>query len=238
MDMAKRQERAGVDIGQGVASAAIATELGEYFQYQIEEPVSLARQKSALLPIVNGPVEAARVSIYNEVVHAKFPLHGLRLKNTTGLHLMQGPITVFDGASYAGDARILDLQPKEERLIGYAIDLGTEVEPKIEPESGRLTAIRVEKGLLYSTVKQRERRTWAVKNRSDQDRTVVIEHPYRRQFRLLSPDKASERAQDVYRFELKVAKGQTAKQEVVEEQDIVQAVQLTNSDDQTIRHFF
>ena len=81
---------------------------------------------------------------------------GLKFKNTTGLHLMQGPITVFDGANYAGDARILDLQPKEERLVSFAIDLGTEVEPKIEPESGRLTAIRLHQGLLYSTVKQRE----------------------------------------------------------------------------------
>ena len=37
-------------------------------------------------------------------------------KNTSGLHLMQGPITVFEGSNYAGDARILDLQPNEERL--------------------------------------------------------------------------------------------------------------------------
>ena len=42
---------------------------------------------------------------------------------------MQGPITIFEGSSYAGDARILDLQPNEERLISYAIDLGTEVDP-------------------------------------------------------------------------------------------------------------
>src|SRR5205085_1168900 len=89
-----------LDFREGVASAAVATELGEYFQYHIEQPVSLARQKSALLPIVNGPVEAAHVSIYNENVHAKFPLLGLRLKNTTGLHLMQGPVTVFEENSY------------------------------------------------------------------------------------------------------------------------------------------
>ena len=76
-----------------------------------------------------------------------------------------------------------------------------------------------------------------MKNRSEQDRTVIIEHPYRQQFRLLSPEKASERPQDVYRFELAVAKGQTGKQEVVEEQDITQTMQLTNSDDQAIRYF-
>ena len=69
---------------------------------------------------------------------AKFPLLGLKFKNTSGLHLMQGPITVFEGTNYAGDARILDLQPNEERLISYAIDLGTEVNPVPSPDNGRL----------------------------------------------------------------------------------------------------
>jgi hypothetical protein len=121
-----------LDFRRGVASAAVATALGEYFQYQIEQPVSLARQKSALLPIVNQAVEASKVSIYNETVQPKYPLHGLRFKNTTGLHLMQGPITIFEGNSYAGDARIGDLQPKETRLVSYAVDLGTEVAPEVK----------------------------------------------------------------------------------------------------------
>ena len=67
------------------------------------------------------------VSIYNESVQSKFPLLGLRFKNTSGQNLMQGPITVYEGGTYAGDARILDLQPNEERLVAYAVDQGTEV---------------------------------------------------------------------------------------------------------------
>ena len=40
---------------------------------------------------------------------------------------MQGPITIYEGSTYAGDAWVLDLQPDEERLVAYAIDQGTEV---------------------------------------------------------------------------------------------------------------
>src|SRR5205085_4534118 len=118
-----------MDLGQSVNAAASAAKLGDFFQYALNKPVSLPRQKSALLPIVGKDVEASRVSIYNERVQAKFPLLGLRFKNTSGLHLMQGPVTVFEGSNYAGDAQIQDLQPKEERLVSYAIDLGTEVSP-------------------------------------------------------------------------------------------------------------
>jgi hypothetical protein len=95
-----------LDLGASVATAAAAEKLGDFFQYVVEKPVSLPRQKSALLPIVGKDVEAGRVSIYNEGTQPKFPLLGLRLKNTSGLHLMRGPVAVFEGGSYAGDARI------------------------------------------------------------------------------------------------------------------------------------
>ena len=49
-------------------------------------------------------------------MQAKHPLLGLKFKNTTGMNLTQGPITVFEGSTYAGDTRVLDLQPGEERL--------------------------------------------------------------------------------------------------------------------------
>src|SRR5262249_15168489 len=202
-----------------------------------DHPVTLPRQKSAMLPIVQKEVEAGRVSIYNERVQAKHPLLGLRFRNTTGLHLMQGPITVFEGSSYAGDARVLDLQPKEERLLSYAIDLGTEVEPVFKRQPDRITKVKLRKGLLYQTTKVREEKTYNVKTRSEKDRTVLIEHPFRPDFALVSKDKPAERARDVYRFEVKVPPGQSASQEVVEERDVQSTVQLNNFDDQAVRFF-
>src|SRR3954447_22018478 len=100
-----------------------------------------------MLPIVGKDIEGSRVSICNEKTQAKFPLLGLKLKNTSGLHLMQGPITVFEGSNYAGDSRILDLQPDEERLISFAIDLGTEVNPVPSTDNGRITVVKALKGL-------------------------------------------------------------------------------------------
>src|SRR5262249_49193331 len=63
-----------LDLGASVASAASASRLGDYFQYAVEQPVMLPRQKSALLPILGKPVGGRRVSIYNEATHARFAL--------------------------------------------------------------------------------------------------------------------------------------------------------------------
>jgi hypothetical protein len=226
-----------LDIRQGVASAAVATELGEYFQYQIEHPVTLSRQKSALLPIVNGPVEAKRVSVYNESVHAKFPLLGLRFKNTTGLHLMQGPITVFENGSYAGDARVADLQPNETRLVSYAVDLGTEVHAEVPEPADSLVMVKVYKGVLHATHKIRYTKLYTVKNRSEHDRLVLIEHPYQPQLTLVTPEKPAERSRDVYRFEVKAESNKPVKLQVVEEQKRVDELALVSSDDETVRFF-
>jgi hypothetical protein len=226
-----------MDLGGGVSTAASAAKLGDFFQYVIDKPVSLPRQKSALLPIVGKDVEGTRVSIYNEHTQPKFALLGLKFKNTSGLHLMQGPITVFEGSNYAGDARILDLQPNEERLLSYAVDLGTEVNPVPSTDNGRLTQVKVVKGLLWQTTKVRETKTYTVKNRNDQERLVLIEHPVRRGFDLVDTTKPAETASDVYRFQLQVGPGKSETLPVTEEHVITTAMQLTNSGDEQLRFF-
>ncbi len=226
-----------LDLHQGISSVANATKLGDNFQYAIEHPVTLPRQKSALLPILNKDVEGTRVSIYNEAVQAKFPLLGLRFKNTSGVHLMQGPITVYDKNNYAGDAQIRDLEPNEQTYLSYAVDLGTEVNPVPHPENGRLTKVKIDKGILWTVTREREVKTYEAKNRSEEDRKLVIEHPYRPEFHLVSEDKPIEQTRDAYRFEIEAPAGKLVKLEVAEERDVSASVQLTNSDDNNIRFF-
>ncbi len=234
---AKLDERLDL-AGAGVSTMATATKLGDFFQYAIDKPVTLPRQKSALLPIVNKDVEGVRCSIYNERTQAKFPLLGLKFKNTSGLHLMQGPITVFEGSNYAGDARILDMEPNEERLISYAVDLGTEVNPVPSSDNGRLVQVKIVKGILHSQTKIRETKTYTIVNRNDAERLVLVEHLVRNDFHLTDDtSKPAETASDVYRFEVKVPAGKTATQVVTEERVVNEQVQLTNSNDDQMRFF-
>jgi hypothetical protein len=235
VENAKQQAQAILNPRQGVASVASAEEIGDFFQYTIDQPVSLPRQKSALLPIINKDVEGTKVSIYNESVQSKFPLLGLKLKNTSGQHLMQGPVTVFEGGAYAGDARVLDLQPGEERLLSYAIDLGTEVKPDSKSSPDQLVAVKVVKGVIHTSHKLRETKTYQIKNRTEHDRTLIIEHPIRTDWKLVTPEKPAERSREVYRFQLAVAAGKSATQQVVEEQTLVNQAALSNSSDQAIR---
>jgi hypothetical protein len=232
-DLAQRVATNGVD------SSATGGQLGDFFQYAIDHPVSLARQKSAMLPIVGKDIEGARVSIYNAAVQEKHPLLGLRFKNTSGLHLSQGPITVFEGSTYAGDTRVLDVQPNEERLVSYAIDLGTEVRPEVGEGTSRITSVKAVKGIVWTTTKIREVKKYKIANRSQQDRRLLIEHPNRtnQQVKLVETDKPVEDTKDVYRFEKPVKAGEETVFVVTEERDLKTEVALNNNPDGQIKYF-
>lgn len=222
-------EDRGLEMQRGVVSAAQAAELGELFEYAIDAPVTLNRQKSAMLPIVNAPVVGAKVSIYNANVHAKHPLSGLRLDNATDLYLMQGPVTVFDAGAYAGDARLADLAPGQTRLISYAMDLKTEVQTAAPQRQHELVTVRVQKGVLIATRRIRSEKRYTIRNRDQKPKTVLIEHPYRSDWQLKQPGKPAERTRDWYRFAVDVAPNTAEELLVREEQPREQTVRLSDA---------
>ncbi|HUS79710.1 MAG TPA: DUF4139 domain-containing protein [Armatimonadota bacterium] len=212
----------------GVQAAATGGEVGELFQYAIDMPVSVARQESAMIPIVNQAMQAEKVSIFSAASDAVHPMNGLRLKNTTGLHLMGGPITVFDGGAYAGDALMEDLGQGDERLISYAMDLGVEVVRKSEATDRPEMSMKIVKGVLITTSKQVSKISYTVKNRTDEPRVVLIEHPMRDQWKLIEPAKADEETRSLYRFRVEVGPDKTETLTVSEEMPVVQRVYLTS----------
>jgi hypothetical protein len=218
----------------GVKSAATAGEVGELFQYRIATPVSLPRRQSAMLPIVTGEIKGDKVSVYNPRVHPKHPLAGLKLTNSTELHLMQGPITVFDDGVYAGDAKIADLPPGSQRLVTYAMDLDTEVAPQSKGGPEQLVSVRLVKGTMITQRKFTRTQEYTVKNSGRRPKNVLIEQPIEPSWNLVQPKEPAEKTRDTYRFAVPAKPGEPAKLVVEEERIDQQQALLTNIDDNTI----
>ena len=221
----------GMNFKEGITSVATAEELGEYYQYVIEQKVNLPRQKSAMLPILNQHLDGSKVSIFNEAVHSKYPLLGLRLKNTSGQPLTQGPITVYEDGAYAGDTRILDLQPGEERLLSYALDQATEVKVTSTTSPSPDMTFKIGGDNLTADYKLRQTRNYTIKNRATHERLVILEHPIRSDWKLITPAKALEKSRDVYRFQVLAPAGQTVTFDVIEEQGRLDLLALTSTQD-------
>ena len=217
-----------------VQSMAQGGALGELFRYEIAKPVTIQRQRSAMLPIVGEKVEAEKVAIYDERVMAKHPLAGLRLVNSTKLNLMQGPITVYDGGAYAGDARVEDMAPGSERLLSYAVDLDVEIAPRAVVNPEEIVSVRVEKGTLIASRKLAREKKFDVKNSGDKAVKVLVEYPLESGWKLVKPAKADEVTRDRQRFVVIAQPGKPAVLDVAEEMLVDQRIVITNLDDNAI----
>lgn len=190
---------APLDAAASVQAVASAARLGALFQYTVPD-VTLARQKSAMLPIITDSVEVERVSIYNASVLRSNPLNGVLLKNTTGKHLLQGPVTVLDKGVYAGDARIDNVPPGQERLLSYGIDLDMLVDDTKNTQNNTLLTAKIDKGVLTVSRKLVASQEYAADNKTNKDKILVIERPIRSGWKLVDTQKPFETTPDLYRF--------------------------------------
>ena len=61
---------------------------------------------------------------------------------------MQGPVTIFEGNTYAGDARMGNLPPGQSRLLSYALDLEVQVDATKNRDESAIQTGSIEKGIL------------------------------------------------------------------------------------------
>src|SRR6185369_5125206 len=108
-------------------NTTVGEEIGDLFEYRIEQPVTVLRDRSALIPIIQTKMDGERAAIYNEAVRRDRPFSGVLLKNLTNLTFEAGSLTVIDGNAYAGEALMERLKSKEQRLVSFALDLGTNI---------------------------------------------------------------------------------------------------------------
>src|SRR5262249_55359758 len=93
------------------------------------------------------------------------------------------------------------------------------------------------KGVIYTTTKVRESKAYTVANRNEQERTLLVEHPVRNDFKLIESAKPTETAADVYRFSVKVPAGKTVTETITEERNINASVAINSQNDEQIRVF-
>ncbi|HUS12235.1 MAG TPA: hypothetical protein VMZ30_17345 [Pyrinomonadaceae bacterium] len=213
----------------GVEAAATGSEVGDLFEYKIDQPVTVPHDRSALIPIVQARMDGERVSIYNEAVRRDRPMGGMLLKNTTALTLEDGSMTIIDGDAYAGEALMERLKPAEQRLISFALDLGTLVTARTKEDRAPTFLVRVVSGIFEAHYHQTSKKVYTLTNQTDKPRVVFVEHPVRQDWTLTDdtpkPDGKSAR---YYRFRVPLDPHQTTEVAVTERRAFVDTYVLQN----------
>ena len=221
--MLKARPRPGVAGGRdafnqmrsNLAINVAASDLGELFEYRFAAPVTIKKDQSAMLPFLQQKIASRKLLIYSEN-YGEHPMTAAELTNSTGKTLDGGPITVFEAASYAGEALMTTLKAADKRLISYAVDFGTRITTKFDSEAAVVREVHINRGMLTARSAAQEIKTYTIRNVDPKPKTLVIEQAVRPEYKLIG-QKPAETTSTAYRFEVKLPADATERFPVTEE---------------------
>jgi hypothetical protein len=210
-------------------------ELGDLFEYKLKDRVTIRKNQSALVPILQSRIDAEKVSVWNPSESAV--LRALWVDNTSNLTLDGGSFNVLEGDAFAGEGLMDALKPGEKRLLSYAADLGVLVDSKQKAENQHVSKIVIAHGSMTQSTQERQENTYTIRNRDTSPRVVVIEHPARAGWKLTDGETPAESSASFHRFRITVEPHKTTTLVVKEYRPISNRFELHNVTDNEITFF-
>mgnify|MGYP000103033676 CR=1 FL=1 len=230
-----------MDITGGVKQRIMGEVKGDFFSYTIEHPITIPVRKSTMIPVINTTITGKEMVVYNENILEKHPLNGFEIKNTTGMYLSGGPITVFKEGTFAGDAQIETLAPDEKRLITFSVDLDTEIVAERKSLPQLIESVKIVRGVLESKIKLQRSILYRINNRGKKPKNLLIEQNIDPDWKLIKPAKPHELTHTMYRFMQKIpgieSRQHSRRFEVIEEKIIGKKVALLGTDTTEINFY-
>lgn len=160
-------------------SAANATESDISATFELPGTYDLANGDTLSVPIVDAVLDADMVDMYRAGSSAPNPIAAVMLKNTTGVSMPAGILTLYDNKiGYIGDSQLSALPKGDTRLASFATDRKVSISEQQTPTE-EVASLKVSDGVMQAVVKYRQTTTYTVSGALDGERTVIIEHPIR-----------------------------------------------------------
>ena len=227
-----------VDDARATAEAAARSQaLGDLFEYKLKDPITILKNRSALVPIAQAPITVEKVSLWNDQAGLLRPQRALWITNSTGLTLDGGSVSVLEQNTFAGEGVFDPIRPGEKRLFSYAIDLAVNASSRTGTEQERVSRVRINRGTMIQESEVREKKTYTFRNEDSSPRTIIIEHPVRRGYVLRGDARPAETTDAWMRFRLPVDPKQTALLVIEEARPTAASFALTNISSEQIALF-
>jgi hypothetical protein len=219
-------------------AAAEGFDLGDLFEYKLKDRVTIHKNESALVPIVQTKVASEKVSLWSPSLNSSRPLRALWLTNSSQLTLDGGSFSILENETFAGEGLTDAIKPGEKQLLSYAADLGVRVDAKTDSEPQHVTRVVVNRGVMHQMCETFQETQCTIRNDDTTPRTMLIEHSRGAGWTL--PDggpKPDETTSDVYRFRESVDPKSTFSFTVRETKPVENQYALTSITDDEIAVF-
>jgi hypothetical protein len=203
----------------------------DFFEYALTQPVTIHKNESAMVPILQAQLPAMHVTMWSE--KQPTPMRTVWLENKSKLTLDSGSFSIFESGEFAGEGLLEPIHPGEKRLLSYAADQAVKVRRITPAQTSTLRHIGLHQGVLVQQTSQVTDSAYTVNNNGDDAREVLIEHARRPNAELDSETKPAETTATAYRFRVAVKPHETADLHVRERALLSETVRIDPDEDRT-----
>jgi hypothetical protein len=214
--------------------------VGDLFEYNLKEKITVLKNQSALVPIVQAPIEAEKITLVTSDEEGGLqatPLRALWLKNSSGLTLDGGTFNVLEQDSFAGEGIMELLHAGERRLLSFAADKAVRVAKRDVTGSKAVTRTTILKGVMAVHREERDTTTYVIHNAEVTSRQIILEYPIRGGWKLAEEMKPEETSATRYRFRVEVGPGKTEKFAIKESRGEVSRIHISTLTDSQVEAF-
>jgi hypothetical protein len=229
------EDAASTSITPTISTAAF----DDFFSYNLTEPVTILKNQSALVPILQAKITADRVTLVSYAnARISQPVRALWITNTSGLTLDRGSFTIVEDGNFGGEGLLDPIHPDEKRLLSYAADQAVRATTEGDGTSSRVVSLSSSKGVLFIHNAETHQVTLVLHNAASAPRTIVSEIPVVKGWKLdsetnaISSDpKPVETTPTVYRYRTEVAPGATVRLHIGANRSGLSNYYLTSTND-------
>ncbi|HLY39788.1 MAG TPA: DUF4139 domain-containing protein [Terracidiphilus sp.] len=208
-----------------------ANAFDDFFEYALSAPVTIHKNESAMVPILQQDLPAEHVTLWSQ--SEARPLRAVWLENKSSVTLDSGSFSIFENGEFAGEGLLDPIHPGEKRLLSYATDQAVKVRRGGFTDKRTLHHIAMHDGVMIETTSERSESTYTVTNGANDARTVVVEHPRQDRSELTTETKPAETTANAYRFKVAVEPHQSSELKVGEKTDLAETVVINPDLDRT-----
>jgi hypothetical protein len=232
--LATEQAKADGSKAEAAERAAKDTLPVGHAQFLSEEPMSIKKDHSAMVSVLNEVTNAKRVFYYDPISSRgskKFAFNAVRIDNPSPYTLDAGPFTIYAKGQFLGEGLSEAILPKSSAFIPYALDRSVVVESDLDLREEIERLVTIQRGIVNTETRRIRRKAVTISNRGKHSAQVYVRHKVASGFQLTKSSAAKvEKLNGAHLFAVDVPAGEAVELVVEEWTPLMKTVDIRTDD--------
>jgi len=119
------------------------TEFSDLFCFDVTKNVSVQAGATAMVPIYEKDVHAARCLVYDYNLEKSMPLNAVYLQNNTDTIIENGCVSVMENNQFVGESMVVNLRTGDDQFLTYAAENAISVKRSLKRANEKIHSVKL-----------------------------------------------------------------------------------------------